>query len=116
MDQAIKALRIKYLGKTPRTFALPIPFVSHSERTGQVTCDPIGEFPAEDGKRLLELSGDAFELVETVYETTTTTNGKSIDNPLCECGCGDRVTKPTNRFILGHSTRMKPSEDANPAT
>jgi len=26
--------------------------------------------------------------------------------PLCECGCGERVTKPNNRFILGHHTRV----------
>ena len=27
---------------------------------------------------------------------------------LCECGCGQRVTKPENRFILGHNNRGVP--------
>ena len=26
--------------------------------------------------------------------------------PFCECGCGERVSKPHNRFILGHHTRV----------
>ena len=25
---------------------------------------------------------------------------------LCECGCGEEVAKPNNRFILGHHTRV----------
>lgn len=28
------------------------------------------------------------------------------DLPLCECGCGNRVSKMKNRFILGHHTRV----------
>lgn len=28
------------------------------------------------------------------------------DYPLCECGCGNQVSKPYNRFILGHHTRV----------
>lgn len=27
--------------------------------------------------------------------------------PFCECGCGQRVTKPGNRFIYGHNTKGK---------
>ena len=30
-----------------------------------------------------------------------------MTNPLCECGCGERVTKPTNRYINGHNCRGK---------
>jgi len=30
---------------------------------------------------------------------------------LCECGCGERVTKPGNRFIWGHSRRGKHHTD-----
>ena len=38
-------------------------------------------------------------------------NGKKTSIPLdeypfCECGCGERVTKPHNKFILGHHTRV----------
>ena len=28
-------------------------------------------------------------------------------NSLCECGCGERVSKPGNRFVLGHNWRGK---------
>lgn len=57
-------IRLKYLGKTPRTFALPIPFASEVDRSGEVTCDPIGEFPADDAERLLELAPEAFERLD----------------------------------------------------
>jgi len=69
MPEAI-ALKIKYLGKTPRTFQLPIPFVSKSARTGQVTCDPVGEFPVSDGNALLALPGadEMFKLVDHIYD------------------------------------------------
>jgi len=33
-------------------------------------------------------------------------DGSDIELPFCECGCGDRVTKPNNRFILGHHARV----------
>ena len=26
------------------------------------------------------------------------------DNPLCKCGCGKQVSKPTNKYISGHNT------------
>lgn len=28
-----------------------------------------------------------------------------MELPLCECGCGERVSKPGNRFVWGHQTR-----------
>jgi len=28
------------------------------------------------------------------------------DYPFCECGCGKKVSKPNNKFILGHHTRV----------
>jgi len=30
---------------------------------------------------------------------------------LCECGCGEPVTKPTNRFICGHNTKWEYEND-----
>ena len=30
--------------------------------------------------------------------------------PLCQCGCGKRVTKPQNRFLNTHAQRQIPSE------
>lgn len=34
-------------------------------------------------------------------------NDKNINNnPLCACGCGEHVTKPTNKYIWGHHSRV----------
>jgi hypothetical protein len=81
-------IRIKYKGKLvgdqwmyehPKTVELPIPFVSKSEKIGEVTCDPIGEFPWQEGRKLLDLSGQngPFEFVENVYPVKE--NG--VDHP-----------------------------------
>lgn len=53
----METIRIEYIGKGPKRICLPIPFVSMSEKTGEVICNPVGEFPYEDGMRLLALSG-----------------------------------------------------------
>ena len=50
-------VHLKWLGKRPKTVELPIPFLSRSEKTGEVICDPIGEFSDEDAERLMQLSG-----------------------------------------------------------
>jgi hypothetical protein len=83
------AIRIKYRGKLmgqmgyiydhPKTVELPIPFVSRSEKTGEVVCAPIGEFPWQDGRKLLDMSGKdgPFELVEEIYPAIE--NG--VDHP-----------------------------------
>ncbi len=34
-----------------------------------------------------------------------------MDLPLCECGCGERVTKPGNRFVHVHWTRTDAGRD-----
>ena len=57
-------IALEYLGRCPRTFELPIPFSSASERTGAVTCNPIGLFPAEDALRALEIAPGAFRRVD----------------------------------------------------
>lgn len=32
---------------------------------------------------------------------------KESNLPLCKCGCGERVTKPENKYIWGHHRRKK---------
>lgn len=32
-------------------------------------------------------------------------------NPPCECGCGNEVSRPTNRFILGHGRPRKMTDE-----
>ena len=59
-------IKIRYRGKfiggkwmysVPRTVELPIPFISRSEKQGEVLCNPVGVFPYADGMRLLDMSG-----------------------------------------------------------
>ena len=67
----MKTIKIKYLGeRLPKRVMLPIPFESKCLQTGEVICDPIGEFPEEDGMRLLQISGKngLFQLVEETEE------------------------------------------------
>ena len=104
----MKTIRIRYLGtKLPKIVELPIPYVSKSERTGQVICDPIGEFPAEDGERLLAMAGaDAMFVLEP--------DEMEYGDP-CLCGCGEPTIirpyhKKTNsrpKFIFGHHLGRK---------
>ena len=82
--------RIEYLGRTPRTFELPIPFVQKCEKTGEVKCDPVGTFPIDDAERLLAISGadGLFRLIEYVYEdqkeddTETMSTKQKEDEPV----------------------------------
>jgi len=71
-------LKIRYRGKLignqwvydkPKVVELPVPFLSRSEKEGEVVCDPIGVFDYETGKKLLEKAGKdgAFVLEEEVY-------------------------------------------------
>jgi len=68
----MKTVKLEYLGtsakKPPRTFLLPIPFSAYSEKTGEVVCDPVGEFPEEDAERLLALAPEVFRRVEAEPE------------------------------------------------
>lgn len=58
-------IKLKWKGKHPKTFDLPIPFLSYSQqaelKVKKVICDPIGEFPFEDAERLLEIAPDLVE-------------------------------------------------------
>lgn len=95
--------RIEYLGRTPRVFDLPIPYISKSEKTGDVTCDPIGTFPIEDAERLLAISGaeglfklvgydygDAPDAEKEVKEKVEVLAEAKVD-PVCKCGCGSKI-------------------------
>src|SRR3990167_1555502 len=123
MERKVKSLRIKWNGRTPRTFSLPIPFISYSEKVGKVLCDPIGDFPPEDGQRLLDMEGSLAELVETIYEgeplgatnsTSTVSSLLGVQFSLCQCGCGKSVAKEGNRFILGHSSKFPKAPSQEP--
>lgn len=51
-------MKIKFLGaRLPKTVELPLPFISKCEKTGEVVCNPIGEFTEEDGRFLIGLGG-----------------------------------------------------------
>lgn len=51
-------MKIKYLGsRLPKVVHLPLPFISKCEQTGEVVCNPVGEFTQEDGEFLIALKG-----------------------------------------------------------
>lgn len=97
-------IKIRYRGKLignnwvydhAKVVDLPIPFISKSEKEGEVICAPIGEFPYEYGKKLLELSGadGPFELAEEVVDATE--NGLDYDEIEDVVGEGNVIEPPT---------------------
>lgn len=118
-------MKIKYLGRTPKTVELPIPFEFKSEQKGKVICDPVGEFTEEDGQKLLEIGGlwvlAESESVKTkpspvvpVVNDTVPSVDTSKEMPLCACGCGTRIvwknihkTTGIPKYIQYHRARMK---------
>ena len=47
-------IKLKWLGqRLPKVVELPVPLLSRSEKTGEVICNPIGEFPDEAALILL---------------------------------------------------------------
>lgn len=112
MGQNAKTIKLRWKGqKLPKVVDLPVPFIALSDRAGQVICNPIGEFPYEDGMKLLEICGpDGF------FEAVTENGAEASPLPLCECGCGKPVSKPTNHFILGHSSQYPKKNAADSVT
>ena len=90
------AYRIKWLGRGSKKVELPIPFVQKCEKTGEVICDPVGEFPYEDGMKLLEVGGGMFKLAEGEKTDSPTETKSAVEEPkyydhLCACGCGGKI-------------------------
>lgn len=130
------ALRIKWLGKGRKIVEMPIPYVSKSEKTGEVLCDPVGQFDVENGERLLAVPGieTVFELVEKIYpegagvvkvsvshETIPSKAAPSVEyyDHTCGCGCGGKLSKKPNhkhtgipKFLLGHGGFKKRPKSA----
>ena len=112
-------IKIRFLGKTPKIVELPVPYISKSERTGQVICDPVGEFPIEDGERLLEISGSEGMFIR---EVELPPEPEPELGPFCACGCGERIeikvhhkSRGIPKYRLGHwqlthNAIPKPSE------
>ncbi len=59
----MSTVRLRYRGTGTKVVPLPCPLLSKSEQTGEVVCDPIGEFP-EDAARHLLSCGDLFEALD----------------------------------------------------
>ena len=108
-------IRIKYLGRTPRVFQTPIPFIAKSDKSGEVTCDPVGEFDLQDGLNLIALSSEMFE---EVRETEKKVEVKKPEEPVgpampdCGCGCGEQLiwkahykVKGIPKYLRGHSNK-----------
>ena len=112
--------RVKYLGKTPRTFSTPIPFLSKSDFQGNITFDPSAVIPVAWAKHLFNECGDVWELVEEIDSGQPEAEpGQLEEMPLCECKCGNRLTwkkhyKYMNqrpRYISGHQHHAQSSAD-----
>ena len=93
--------------------------MSYSEKTGEVLCNPIGEFSEEDGNALLSMSGEdgMFRRVEEAITGKTTVKQVLSHVPIankmptnesiyCECGCG-QVVEIGKRFIRYHHLKKK---------
>lgn len=124
-------IRIKYLGRTPRVFQTPIPFIAKSDKSGEVTCDPVGEFDLQDGLNLIALSGEMFQEVKENVEVTKPKKMAGPPDPLlgqampdCACGCGEQLVwkdsykyKGIPKYFKGHFKPSKPKkvEDEMPS-
>lgn len=96
----MSTIRLRYNGPLRdgrKVVPLPVPFVSMSDKTGEVVCDPVGEFPRDDGLRLLDLCGDAFTVVGEA-DPRELPQEEDLDTP------GDERVLPTDRAIEAHRT------------
>jgi hypothetical protein len=50
-------VKVRWLGTGSKTVSVPCPFVSLSEKTGEVICAPVGEFDEKDAEYLVGLNG-----------------------------------------------------------
>ena len=73
------SIKLEWQGGQHKVVELPIPFIYRTEKTGEVVCDPVGEFPVADGEALLAM-GDAFTLVSYVYPEPDTGKGTPAGN------------------------------------
>ena len=68
-------IKLEWLGQSrPKVVELPIPFLSRSEKTGEVRCDPIGEFPDEAAQQLLGMAPDFWRKIDEQTEPQETTH------------------------------------------
>jgi virulence-associated protein VagC len=57
--------KLKWLGaRLPKTVELPIPFMALSAKTGEVICNPVGEFDDQTATALLGMAPDFWERVD----------------------------------------------------
>lgn len=66
----MNTVSIRYLGaRLPKVVDLPVGLSALSERTGEVVCNPVGEFPADQAQRLLAIPGAAgLYMIESEYQ------------------------------------------------
>lgn len=86
----MKTLPVKYVGaKAPRTFPLPLPLLSKSSQTGDVTFTGPGsvqEIDAEQARRMCEEFPSLFELAAEKGEKKSL--GKSGDSDVSRVAAG----------------------------
>lgn len=65
-------MKIRWLGaKRPKIVDLPIGLSSIGDKYGEVVCNPVGEFPVSEARKLLAMPGaSALYALEDEYERT----------------------------------------------
>ena len=71
----MSTMKIRWLGtKRPKIVDLPIGLSAIGEKYGEVLCDPVGEFPIAEARKLLALPGAAaLYMPEDEYQKTKKT-------------------------------------------
>lgn len=120
----MSTIKIRYRGKLvgkqwvydrPKVVELPIPFIAKSMKTGEVICDPVGEFPEDDGLRLLKMSGPDGPFVEEIISRETKPEPKAeVSAPIVK----KRMGNPNWIKGMKRSTSPKPAaaKSTSPAT
>ena len=66
----MNTVEIRWLGtKKTRVVDLPVGLLALSDKTGEVVCNPVGVFPADEGRKLLSMAGASTMFVlESEYQ------------------------------------------------
>ena len=86
----MSTMKIRWLGKKrPKIVDLPIGLSAIGEKYGEVLCDPVGEFPIAEGRKLLALPG-----ASTLYVPENEYQKAHAPKPEAKADDGEEPGKP----------------------